>query len=673
MLPADRRGRLVRWWLNRPVRVKGLIAIAVPLLALLVTASASLSLQCKEADARVAGRASLNLMNTADGVFDDTLNGETGIRGYAATGDRLFLQPYYMMRARMGAERAKFKEAALLTREVPRQRAANATVGGVVAQLERIRAAVAHGAPPAQVIRMLKQGKLSMDDLRRQIATITASARHMMMSQRNAVTSLGTGIDIVTIIGLVLGLLAGLAGVALFASGISRRVAAAAANADRLGEGQPVLPADHSGDELGQLADSLATAEKLLSSRSAQLVTARDEALKANQAKNAFLSSTSHELRTPLNSILGFTQLLELSDLNAEDHESVERILAAGRHLLALINELIDIARIESGELSVSLEPVTIRALLADVCQLMAPLAAGRDIELRQQCTRPGLAVYADGQRLSQIMVNLISNAVKYNRQGGSITIACQEHENGQVAISVTDTGPGLSGADLDRIFVPFERLAAEHSDVEGTGIGLPLARALAQAMHGGLRAMSTLGEGSIFTVSLERAQALAEVPSQTVRAAPLVSADGHDRASGSLLTLLYIEDNPANVEVVARYLRARARARLVTASSGADGLAAAAEHQPDLVLLDLHLNDMTGDQVLSRLIAEPGTGDIAVAVLSADASPRVIRRLLSSGACAYLTKPLDLARLGELLDTFEASAAASAGQYGARAVIRKR
>ena len=218
--------------------------------------------------------------------------------------------------------------------------------------------------------------------------------------------------------------------------------------------------------------------------------------------------------------------------------------------------------------------------------------------------------------------------------------------------------GPASSGADLDRIFVPFERLTAEQSDVEGTGIGLPLARALAQVMRGSLRAMSTLGQGSTFTVSLQRAQALTDVPSQRGPRRWSRTQTATLRCCRSALTLLYIEDNPANVEVVARYLRGHPHARLVTASSGADGLAAAAEHQPDLVLLDLHLTDMSGEQVLSGLIAEPGTGDIPVAVLSADASPRIIRRLLSSGACAYLTKPVDLARLGELLDTFAAARA---------------
>jgi signal transduction histidine kinase/ActR/RegA family two-component response regulator len=653
-LPADRRGRLVQWWLNRPVRAKGLIAIAVPLLALLVTASASMGLQYREQQARTAGRASFNLIGAADTVLGNALNGETAVRGYAATGEVLFLQPYYTMRRQMGPARATLVAAGARAGDAQHERAANATVGRVIVQLDQIRAAVAKGAPASKITPLLRQGKRSMDLLRAQITSTRIRATNMMLSQRSAVDRMEAGLDVVTIVGVVLGLLAGLAGVALFASGISRRVAAAASNADRLGEGQPLVPSDHSGDELGRLADSLATAEKLLASRSAQLVAARDDALKANQAKNAFLSSTSHELRTPLNSILGFTQLLELSDLRGDDRESVQRILAAGRHLLGLINELIDIARIEAGDLSVSLEPVVVTALLGDVCELMAPLAAERDIDLRQQCVRPDLAVYADWQRLSQIMVNLISNAVKYNRRGGSITIACAEHEDGQVTVAVTDTGPGLSGADLDRIFVPFERLAAENTDVEGTGIGLPLARALARVMHGELRAMSTLGQGSTFTVSLRRAPELAHVPSQAARSAlPASVSSSYPQARP--LTLLYIEDNPANVEVVARYLGGRDHTRLLTATSGSDGMDAAAEHRPDIVLLDLHLPDISGDQVLGRLATEPETDNIPVAVLSADASPRVIRRLLAAGAFAYLTKPLDLARLGELLDSFEA------------------
>jgi signal transduction histidine kinase/CheY-like chemotaxis protein len=649
-----------------------MIAIAVPLLALLVTAGASLGLQVREQEARTAGRASFNLIGAADRVLGQALNGQTAVRGYAATGDALFLEPYHMMRKQMGSARAIFRNAAVRAGDVSLQQKADNSVAVVVSQLEVTRAAIAHGTPRSQVAQMLEQGRRSMMVLRQQVASTRLLATNTMLKQRAAVDRMETGIDAVTAVGVLLGLLAGVAGVALFASGISRRVAAAAANADRLGAGQPVVTTDHSRDEIGSLAKSLASAERLLASRSAELVTARDEALKANQAKNAFLSSTSHELRTPLNSILGFTQLLELSDLGQEDQESVQRILAAGRHLLGLINELIDVARIESGELSVSLEPVTVRALLADVCQLMQPLADDREIDLQQQCTRPGLAVYADWQRLSQIMVNLISNAVKYNRHGGKITVTCREHEDGQVAISVADTGPGLSGADLDRIFLPFERLSADQSDVEGTGIGLPLARALAQVMHGNLRAMSTIGQGSTFTVSLRRAPELTRVPDQASRSAPRALMNRSEMSGKPAMTLLYIEDNPANVEVVARYLAGRDQARLLIATSGAEGLAVASQHRPDLILLDLHMNDMTGEQVLRKMLADPAIADIPVAVLSADASPRVIRRLLSSGARAYLTKPLDLSRLGELLDSYETSADGAAWRLGARAAIRK-
>ena len=198
--------------------------------------------------------------------------------------------------------------------------------------------------------------------------------------------------------------------------------------------------------------------------------------MRATQAKNSFLSSTSHELRTPLNSILGFAQLLQMSELSGEDSDGVERILGAGRHLLALINELIDIARIESGDLSLSLEPVLIRPLIEETGQLMAPLAAEHSIRIIQDCAHPALAVQADRQRFSQVLVNLISNAVKYNRQGGTITISCQEDSASQASIIVSDTGPGISPENIERIFVPFERLGAEQTTVEGTGIGLPLA-----------------------------------------------------------------------------------------------------------------------------------------------------------------------------------------------------
>ena len=354
---------------------------------------------------------------------------------------------------------------------------------------------------------------MTMDLLRRQVASLAGGPTALQAPRSAQISRLQNTITILDVAALVLGLLAGLAGVALFTSGIARRVAANAANADRLGEGRPLEPRPNAGDEIGRLSRAHVRAEKLLASRSAELTTARDEALKATQAKNAFLSSTSHELRTPLNAILGFAQLLLLSDLGDEDHDGAEQILGAGRQLLALINELIDIARIESGDLSLSLEPVWVLPLIEEVSQLIGPLAAERSITLVRQCAGPALAAHADRRRFSQVLVNLLSNAVKYNRHGGTITITSQERGTSQASVVIADTGQGLSPDDIGRVFVPFERLGAEQTETEGTGIGLPLAKALTEAMGGRLSATSVLGEGTAFTITLPRAQDMTGVP----------------------------------------------------------------------------------------------------------------------------------------------------------------
>jgi signal transduction histidine kinase/CheY-like chemotaxis protein len=494
-----------------------------------------------------------------------------------------------------------------------------------------------------------------MDLLRIQVAKLASRPTALVASQHNTLTMLQRKIELLDIFGLVLGLLGGVAGVALFTSGIASRLRRGAENARRLGQGQQLAPIINADDEIGRLAKSLLGAEDLLAHRAAELTTARDAAMKASQAKNSFLSSTSHELRTPLNSILGFTQLLQMSALSEEDREGVERILGAGRHLLVLINELIDIARIESGDLSLSLESVQVRPLIEETCQLMAPIAAERSIQIIQHCAHPALTVRADRQRFSQVLVNLISNAIKYNYQSGSVTVSGQEEGTGQAAIVVSDTGPGLSPENIERVFVAFERLGAEQTTVEGTGIGLPLARALTEAMRGQLTASSVLGQGSAFTVSLPRVADLVHVPAPSLPPAS-PAASPHAQA-GASISILYIEDNPANVEVVSRFLRGRPNTRLRSETSGRAGIEYAVRDLPDLILLDLHLPDLHGDHVLSELKAEPATAAIPVVVLSADASHGVVRRLLADGALAYLTKPIELAELGKLLDTVAAQA----------------
>ena len=395
-------GPVKRWWLDRSVRVKGLIVVAIPLIALVAVSSANLILQYNERQERSVAVTASAVNTSAQQVLADAVNAEAGVQGYAATRDPLFLQPYDRSLTRLAGDIAIFGAAAVAQHDSPAERTAAATLTREMAELAGLRSAIRAGAAGAALQPTLQRGKGTMDALRSQIAALAGGPAAIALAHRADINRLESVINAVSIAGLVLGLLAGLIGVALFTSGISGRVSMAAANASRLGEGEPLETVPGAADELGRLADSLVGAQEVLASRTDELVTARDTAVKATHAKNTFLSSTSHELRTPLNAVLGFAQLLQMSDLSQEDEDGVERILAAGHHLLALINELIDIARIESGEFSLSVEPVAVQPVVEETCRLMAPLAADRSITISQLCPSPGLAVKADRQRLAR-------------------------------------------------------------------------------------------------------------------------------------------------------------------------------------------------------------------------------------------------------------------------------
>lgn len=383
-----------------------------------------------------------------------------------------------------------------------------------------------------------------------------------------------------------------------------------------------------------------------------ELERAKSEAEIANRAKSDFLSRMSHELRTPMNSILGFAQLLERKPLPDDQRKGVEHILKAGRHLLRLINEVLEIARIESGRQNLSLEPVGVATVLHESRALINPLAAQRGIDIGECTVDAELYVRADRQRLVQVLLNLLSNAVKYNRVPGTVSLLCDvvpRDEEMVARIGVRDTGPGIEPAHLDRLFVPFERLGAEQSDVEGTGLGLALSYRLVEAMGGTLTVESTLGEGSTFWIEL----VTVDSPSSRAQGEPpreaAVAADG----AGSRGTLLYIEDNLPNLALIETILLERPGVRLLSALQGQMGLDLAWEHHPDLILLDLHLPDLNGEEVLRRLAADRRTRDTPVVVVSADATRGTIERLSRAGAAAYLTKPLDVGEFLTTLDRF--------------------
>jgi signal transduction histidine kinase/ActR/RegA family two-component response regulator len=378
---------------------------------------------------------------------------------------------------------------------------------------------------------------------------------------------------------------------------------------------------------------------------------ANEQLRAANQAKSEYLSRMSHELRTPLNAILGFAQLLELEDLGEEQHDNLRYILSAARHLLELINEVLDIAAIEAGRLPLSLEPVAVADVVAEGVSLIRPLADQHGILLASPTPSCAIHILGDRQRLKQILLNLLSNAVKYNREGGSVQLACEQVDGERLRIKVTDTGPGIPPDAMERLFVPFERLSNEQGSIEGTGLGLPLSKRLAEAMGGTLEVESAVDQGSTFWVELPRTEGPVQRAErqQRVGASP-APVDQPDRA-GPSLTVLYIEDNLSNLQLVERVLSRRPGVKLISAMRPQLGLDLAGEHRPDLVLLDLHLPDMPGQEVLRRLRANPKLAEIPVVVLSADARPSLIEQLLQEGARAFLTKPLDVKELLELLD----------------------
>lgn len=390
--------------------------------------------------------------------------------------------------------------------------------------------------------------------------------------------------------------------------------------------------------------------EQRVIERTAELRDAKEEAEQANRAKSDFLSRMSHELRTPLNAILGFAQLLEMDSLTAEQRDSVRQILKGGQHLLQLVNEVLDITRIEAGNTPPSLEPVGLAAIVEECLDLIMPLAAQRQIEVVNATPEAWERyVHADSQRLKQVLLNLLSNAVKYNRDRGTVRLSCEDRPNGRLRLTVADTGVGIPRDKLARLFVPFERLGAERIGVEGTGLGLAHSRALAESMGAEIGVESEPGRGSVFWIDLlpaEEPTLRRDLDGAFMPVTPVRPHHTH--------TLLYIDNNPSNHMLVERLLAQRPDVRLIAAMQGRLGIDLARQHHPGLILLDLHLEDLTGDEVLRRLKADPGTARTPVVILSADADQGQVERLLALGATAYLTKPVDvkklLAVLGEAL-----------------------
>ncbi|MDB5749292.1 MAG: hybrid sensor histidine kinase/response regulator [Massilia sp.] len=390
--------------------------------------------------------------------------------------------------------------------------------------------------------------------------------------------------------------------------------------------------------------------EHALQKSNVELQAAREAAEKANLAKSEFLSSMSHELRTPLNAVLGFAQLMasEVPPPAARQQRSIDQILKGGWYLLRLINEILDLAMIESGKVTMSQEPMSMSDVLQDCKGMIEPQAAKRGIAMTFPSFDHALYVHADRTRVKQVMINLLSNAIKYNGSGGSVIVQCVASDKDRVRVCVKDTGSGLSAEQLAQLFQPFNRLGQEDGGEEGTGIGLVVTKQLVELMGGKIGVESAVGVGTVFWVEFAaaRAPALENIEEVALERRPMAAPEIDEQP-----TLLYVEDNPANLALVEQLIGRRGDLKLLTAINAPLGIALARAYVPDVILMDINLPGMSGFGALKVLQDDPLTAHIPVLALSANAVPRDIEKGLEAGFFRYLTKPIRVREFMEALD----------------------
>ncbi len=768
--------RIIRGAMRRfddlPLRIKGIIVIAVPL-ALLLAALASVFMadrQSRSAEDQV--RLTLQIKSDIQEVHALIAESATGVRGYLLTGQESFLAPY--RRARLALPSVIDRMSGQIVDEEQRARLerVRSLIEGKLASHDALRQAGA--LPPDErgdLSNALTESKRHLDLVRAEINAMAQREEDLLRSRSEAAERARDLSRTLTVGAGFLGFLGALTAILMFSTGIVRRMHRLEKQAHRLSRGEAVAVESTIDDEIGDLEKALELASVLLKKREADLkeseerfrllvegvcdygifaldpdgkvvswntgaermtgytageiigqnfasfyppetrdsaparklseaaangraeeegwrirkngtrfwthavvsalyddtghlrgfskiardvterkrfeealLAAREDAVRANNAKSEFLSRMSHELRTPLNSILGFAQLLELDVADEDSRASVAQILRAGRHLLSLIDEVLDIARIEAGRMDLVVEPQPVGEIIAEAISLAGPLCSKSQTRIIvEEPAETAVTVLADRRRLLQVLLNLLSNAVKYNHHGGTVVIGHYARES-CVRIDISDDGPGIPHERIGRLFTPFDRLGAERAGEEGTGLGLALSKQLVEAMRGTLSFQNRPEGGAIFCCELPRGRPLL-APAK----APNL-ATSTKRAKAEQKLILYVEDTLASLALVEKLIERRSE-RLLPSMQGRLGLSLALEHRPDLVLLDLDLPDISGWDVLRQLRADPRTQTIPVVIVSADVRSEVRDSARREGAAGHLTKPLDIDQFMATLD----------------------
>jgi signal transduction histidine kinase len=606
---------------------KGGVIIAASLALLLGSAATSYTLERKTAAATADMLRAMQAQADIQRLHTQIAEAATGVRGYLLTGRDDFLTPYGVAVTQLPATLASLQAKVRDTEQAASLRRIAPLLNDKLASLEIMRGQ--RNASPVELQRHLRSSKGILDQLRAEIGVMSLR-ESALVEQRALALQQASNRNMWMTIAVAAAGLAGAMATLTFTVGLVRRVRLAAENAERLNSDLPLIPAPDTKDELGQLAERLHQASVLLAGRASA-------AQAASQAKTQFLARTSHELRTPLNAILGYAQLLEAGLKAPREREHAEHIRQAGQHLLSLIDEVLDIGRIEAGKLTLECAPVALAPLIDEAVMLMAPMAQKRAVRLRHDSAAG--AVMADRQRLLQVVLNLLSNAIKYGEQGGDVDIGFgSDPATGTVSIRIDDAGPGITPALRTRLFAPFDRLGAESGKTDGAGLGLAVSKALMQAMQGDIGLEDKAGRGSRFTLTLPAADADAVAGAGADAAIGLAAPAVPTPAPAAITRSMICVDADAGTRaLIATLMQRRPNWRITAAADKAGGIALARQSPPDLLLVACDLADDAIRALPGELVVLGGAGGE-----------------VAEGAPRHLGKPLKVPEFFALLDTTE-------------------
>ena len=626
-----------RWlekaWQNLPLGFKGVIVIALPLAILLASLTSLFMRELESTKLENQLKRALQNQRDIQTVHTQLLEASTGVRDFLLTGDKHFLGIFFEAEKKLPKIITTLEER--LENDEQKERLSK-ILPLVTQNLADLKVLSNHETATAsdQLIAQFKSQVATLDKLREEIEALNNEEALLAEQDQQEIFLQRQQNITVTLIAAIAGIIGSLMAVWIFSRTIVKRVRLLRDNAGHLARAEALDIASSSKDELGQLSDELEQASQLLAKNISDALEARHEAEEASASKSMFLSRTSHELRTPLNAILGFTQLLEQDLPPGKQRDSASLIRGAGQHLLKLINEVLEIARIESGETSLELTAIPINDLLEEATHYISPIGKIRDIEIKCNIA-PNLWAKANRQKLLQVILNLLSNALKYGPVSSSVALNAYSKQD-RIVIEVQDSGPGIPAQLRERLFTPFERLGAENTKIEGTGLGLALSKQIMIAMNGKI---DVAKDKSLFWI---------EIPvTSASHTSSTLNHDTHDKQSFKLFknsSILYVEDNVSNRALVEAIIQRQQDLRIHSVATIKDAKRFLKEMVPSLLLIDLHLPDGSGEDLVSYVKSKPELHHIPMMILSADALPETMERLKSAGVAHYMTKPLDVA-----------------------------